>query len=269
MKKIASCLLLIGCCLGITGCDMLEYHPYDVDVNYRNINAENIEKIEARCEGKESIRFVWMGDTQRWYDETEDFVAHVNRRNDIDFVMHGGDISDFGMGREFDWVHKIMRKLRVPYVALIGNHDILGNGLDVFEAMYGPVNFSFIAGKTKIVCLNTNALEFDYSEPVPDFEFIRKEFSDTETRDYDNTVVTMHANPFGDQFNNNAAYPFQAYITRFKDLRFCLHAHTHSFSVNDYFEDGIIYYGCDAMKKRSYIVFTVTPDDYEYELVYY
>lgn len=258
---------LLGCILH--GCNLIEYHPYDVNVSYRDINKENIRKIEETCAGKTTIRFVWMGDTQRWYDETEDFVKHVNRRNDIDFVLHGGDISDFGMVKEFNWIHEDMRELNVPYVALIGNHDILGNGLYVYLAMYGPLNFSFIAGNTKFVCLNTNALEFDYSYPVPDFEFIRQEIADTEDRQYDQTIVAMHANPFGEQFNNNVAFPFQHYITVLKNMRFCLHAHTHSLMVNDYFEDGILYYGCAAMKDRCYMVFTVTPDSYEYEVVYY
>ena len=38
-----------------------------------------------------------MGDSQRWYDETADFVSHLNKRDDIDFVIHGGDVSDFGV----------------------------------------------------------------------------------------------------------------------------------------------------------------------------
>ena len=269
MKKLFKYLFVVLLAGGLFSCDLIEYHPYDVRISYENINAENIRKIEQACEGKTTLRFVWMGDTQRWYDETEDFVSHVNQRKDIDFVMHGGDISDFGMGREFNWIHEDMMKLNVPYVALIGNYDILGNGYQVYRAMYGPLNFSFVAGNTKFVCLNTNALEFDYSYPVPDFEFIRREFSDTLDREYHQSIVAMHANPFGDQFNNNVAYPFQYYITQLKNMRFCLHAHAHSLMVNDYFEDGILYYGCAAMKDRCYMVFTVTPDSYEYEVVYY
>jgi hypothetical protein len=34
-----------------------------------------------------------MGDSQRWYDETEQFVKHINRRNDIDFVITRGRVS--------------------------------------------------------------------------------------------------------------------------------------------------------------------------------
>lgn len=70
-----------------------------------------------------------------------------------------------------------MNKLNVPYVTLIGNHDVLGNGKAVFEEIFGTDNFSFIAGKTKFVCLNTNALEYDYSHPVPDFNFLNSEMT--------------------------------------------------------------------------------------------
>lgn len=37
---------------------------------------------------------------------------------------------------------------------------------------FGNPNFSFVAGDVKFLCLNTNALEYDYSTPIPDFEFI-------------------------------------------------------------------------------------------------
>ena len=38
-----------------------------------------------------------ISDTQRWYNSTEDVVKALNARGDIDFVIHGGDQSDFGV----------------------------------------------------------------------------------------------------------------------------------------------------------------------------
>lgn len=62
-------------CLFLAGCGMIDYHPYDVHISGEtNVNAHNIEKIEANCKGKTTIRFAVMGDSQRWYDATEDFV---------------------------------------------------------------------------------------------------------------------------------------------------------------------------------------------------
>ena len=167
MKKLTFLLLSAGCLLA-TSCDLIDYHPYDVRIEGEtDVNAHHIEQIEAACLGKDTIRFITMGDSQRWYDETEDFVNHVNRRDDIDFVIHGGDMSDFGLTDEFLWQRDIMNGLRVPYVALIGNHDCLGTGEETYRAVFGNPNFSFIAGRVKFVCLNTNAIEYDYSTPVP------------------------------------------------------------------------------------------------------
>ena len=68
---------------------MIDYHPYDVHISGEtNVNAHNMEKIEANCKGKTKICFAVMGDSQRWYDATEDFVKEINKRDDIDFVIH-------------------------------------------------------------------------------------------------------------------------------------------------------------------------------------
>ncbi len=249
-------------------CEMIEYHPYDGRVRGEtDINRKNIERIETACAGKSTIRFILMSDTQRWYDETEEFVKAVNKRNDIDFVIHGGDISDFGMTKEFMWQRDILNKLKIPYVVLLGNHDCLGSGIQAFEKVFGEVNFSFIAGQTKFVCLNTNALEFDYSYLIPDFDFIEQEKTDRKD-EFDKTVVAMHARPLCDQFNDKVTPFFQYSIKEFPGLQFCLHGHNHSVQENDLFNDGIMYYGICNIAKKKYYIFTLHPDEtYDYEIV--
>ena len=199
-------------CFLLSGCGMIDYHPYDVRISGETeVNAHNIERIEANCQGKTTIRFVTMGDSQRWYDETEDFVKEINKRNDIDFVIHGGDMSDFGLTKEFLWQRDIMNGLNVPYVVLIGNHDCLGTGAETYKAVFGPTNFSFIAGNVKFVCLNTNALEYDYSEPVPNFTFMEQELTNRQD-EFKKTVISMHARPYTDVFNDNVAKVFQHFV---------------------------------------------------------
>ena len=90
-------LLLSFLCLLMGSCNMIDYHPYDVRINGEtDVNSHNIAEIEQKCKDKTTIKFVTMGDSQRWYDETLDFVGEINKRDDIDFVIHGGDMSDFG-----------------------------------------------------------------------------------------------------------------------------------------------------------------------------
>ena len=256
-------------CLLLMGCDMIDYHPYDVQISGKtNINSINIARIEETCKGKNIIRFITMGDSQRWYDETEDFVETVNQRNDIDFVIHGGDMSDFGLTNEFLMQRDIMEKLNVPYVVLIGNHDCLGTGEETYKAIFGKTNFSFIAGKIKFVCLNTNALEYDYSEPVPDFSYMKKEQTDR-AEEFDKTVICMHAHPYSEVFNNNVADLFEYHVLQYPGIQFCTAAHDHSFSDRVLFDDNMHYYTSDCMKHRNYLVFTITPEGYEFEQVEY
>ena len=264
-----SLLYTISACLLLAGCDMIDYHPYDVRISGEtNVNAHNIEEIEARCLGKDTLRIVTMSDSQRWYDETEDFVEHLNQRNDIDFVIHGGDMSDFGVTNEFLWQRDIMNKLNTPYVTLIGNHDCLGTGEEAYRAIFGNPNFSFIAGRVKFVCLNTNALENDYSQPIPDFEFLENEIHNRRN-EFDKTVISMHVRPYADQFNNNVARVFERYVIEFPGIQFCTAGHEHHLFEEELFEDGIMYYMSDCMKHRNYYIFTVTPEGYEREVVYY
>lgn len=266
MRKELGILLF---CLSLWGCDVIDYHPYDVKIKgEKDVNAKNIQKIEEQCHEKSTVRFIAMGDSQRWYDETEDFVKAVNARNDIDFVIHGGDMSDFGLANEFMWQRDIMNKLKMPYVALIGNHDCLGTGEDAYIKIFGSPNFSFIAGRTKFVCLNTNAMEYDYSNPIPDFDFMEKQITERAS-EFDKTVICMHARPMSEQFNNNVAKVFELYVNQYPDVQFCVNAHAHQITADDLFGDGIIYYGSDCMKKRNYLLFTLKPDGYDYEVVYY
>lgn len=266
------CIGMICSALILCSCEQVfEYHPYELrlDEKYKHINEKNIERLRISDRNRDTVRFIAMGDTQRWYDETEDFVNAVNRRDDIDFVIHGGDISDFGLKKEYCWIHDIMSRLRVPYMAVIGNHDNLGSGREVYEAMYGALNFAFVYGGIKFVCLNTNALDYDYSIPVPDFEFIQEQIADTLEQPIHSSIAVMHTEPGNVIFNNNVKVPFQEYLKKLKNLRFCVHAHEHHLMVNDFFEDGIIYYGSDAMKNRNYLLFTVTKENYSYEVVYF
>lgn len=254
----------------LTSCDLFDYHPYDTHVKGKHhINEQNIRRIENACKGKKRIVFAVISDTQRWYDETTAAVRSINAHKDIDFVVHCGDISDFGVTKEFTIQRDILEKLSVPYVVLIGNHDCLGTGGDTYRYVFGSPNFSFNAGNTHFVCLNTNAYEYDYSVAIPDFSFIKSDYNNLPT-EITRSVVAMHAMPHSDQFNNNVADVFETEMKKYKSLQFCLCGHGHATSVEDVFNDGMLYYECGAAKSREYLLFTLNQDGtYNYEVVKY
>lgn len=258
-------LAYVAACFLMVGCEVIEYHPYDARVTgTTGVNAKNICRIEKKERGKTSFRFAMISDTQRSYDETEDVVRHLNARNDIDFVIHGGDLADFGETKEFMWARDILSRLNKPYVCLLGNHDCLGSGRNVFLKIFGEENFAFTAGDVRFICLNTNALEYDYSHPVPDFNFIERQIRDF-PEEAKRSIVVMHVPPYDVEFNNNVVRPFSMYLQQIPGLQFCLYGHNHHFEEKEFFGDGLMFYGCTCISDRAYFVVTVNEDGYEVE----
>jgi len=255
-------------------CTQFEYHPYAKGFSGEtDIHSRTLHEIESACVASDTVRFAFITDTQASYNELEDAIEYINSRKDIMFVIHGGDQTDFGLVKEFEWCRDRMADLHVPYCILLGNHDCLGTGEHTYISLYGNSNFSFNSGFVHFVCLNTNALEYDYSHPVPDLTYLRNDRLSVEginaaVKDsLSVTVAVMHAPPFDEQFNDNVAYVFQDYIKEYPGLAFGLHGHTHNTTVRDIFKDGIIYYGCANMADKVLLVFTITRNGYECETV--
>ena len=136
--------------------------------------------------------------------------------------------------------------------------------IDVYKAIYGNPNFAFTAGNVRFICLNTNAMEYDYSQPVPDFGFMEDELTNL-PEGIEKTVFLMHVKPYEFIFNNNVARVFQEYVKQFPNVQFCLYGHEHQLTVDDLFGDGILYYQCPNIGKRTYLVFTIKEGTHEYD----
>ena len=267
MRYLYLSLLILA---SLTGCHhVFEYHPYDGRISgASDINAGQIKKIEAACKDKDTLIVAFVSDSHGWFSDLRSAVSDINKRSDIDFVVHCGDITDCGTTREFERTRDIMFNLKVPFVVMIGNHDFLGTGDQVFSYLFGGLDFSFIAGRVKFVCLNTNATEYDYLAAVPNFDYMEEQITDRD-EEFDRTVVCMHARPYCEQFNNNVAKAFGHYMTLLKNTMFAVSGHNHRLEKDEIYGDGIIYYGMDTVSHGNYCIFTITPSGYEYEIVYF
>ena len=266
MKKC----LFIGITILLSSCsDLFDTHPYDVNVKGETgINAKQIAIIEQQFADKDTLRVAFISDSHYWLTDLCDEVADLNSRTDIDFVVHCGDLTQTGMTKEFILSRDILLDLRYPFVTLIGNHDFLGTGDQIYEVMYGGIDFSFIAGRLKFVCLNTNATEYDYLAAVPNFDFMEEETVKDSAR-FDRTVLVVHAPPFSDQFNNNVCKAFRRYLDFFPNLQCCIYGHEHYDTVSDLYGDGLMFYAIDSANHRNYRIFTFTPNGYEQEQIFY
>lgn len=166
---------LIFILIMLLGCNSDEYSPNQKfnRSTPTNVDAKEISALPKKA-ADSSIKIVVSGDTQRNYKESEDFVNLINARNDIDFVILNGDISDFGLLLEFNGIYKIYDKLNVPFISVIGNHDLVANGSDIYKRMFGDLNFTFNYAGIKFVCHDTNGREYNFNSTTPNMEWLRK-----------------------------------------------------------------------------------------------
>jgi hypothetical protein len=196
-------------------------------------------------------------------------VKDINSKGNIDFVLHGGDITYYGMKSEFIWMEEILEKLHIPHICLVGNHDLLGTGEIIYRHIYGEPDFSFILNRIKFICLNTNPAESSYN--VPDYNFIEQNISDSITDLYDYTIFAMHAAPpglFANEVSETAQHFYNS-ISKAKNLLFCLYAHYHTNIERDVFNDGTMHLVTDNIRDKTYLLFTLINGDYTYTIEHF
>jgi predicted MPP superfamily phosphohydrolase len=248
--------LSIPLCLGLASCDKFEFSPNEVKLeeNEQDLTRKNIEMLQQlHLEKRPSFRFAVISDTQRFYDELDDVVEALKQRSDIDFVLLTGDITDFGITKEYRWVNERLDKLHVPVLTVIGNHDCQGNGKKIYQAMYGPMDYTVNIGRNRFVFINTNSLEF--TEPVPDLDFFRAALKDTQN--FDNAFVLSHIAPYDGDFNKSLEQEF-ARISRESKVKVSIHGHQHGYTPErKFYNDGVDYLIVGSVEKRGYEEITV------------
>ena len=263
------CSSLLTGCLFSACQSIFDVHPYDMNLHgEHDINAAQIVRIRQLYNTRDTLRIAFISDTHQWYTQTKAEIADINRRKDIDFVIHCGDMTDTGTTNEFRMFRNILRDLDAPHVVLLGNHDFLGTGDQTYEWMFGPRNFSFIVGRIKFLCIDTNAMEYGRVAPVPDFDYMEREIT-ADSTDFDRTIIIMHAAPYSDEFNNNVSRVFNYYTLQFPGLMCCIYGHDHVDITHRIYEDGPMYHSIDCAQHRNYKIFTITPDGYEVERIDY
>jgi len=251
--------LLFYCLISfvIISCNSDEYSPNQIF--NRNtavaVNEKEIAELPKKTAGT-PIKIIISGDTQRSYKEAKDFVDHVNQINDIDFVILNGDISDFGLLLEFDGVLKIYNGLKVPFISVIGNHDLVANGTAIYKRMFGPLNFTFNYAGIKFVCHDTNGREYNFNGTTPNLGWLKNNLK--LESGVNNLIAISHISPFDSDFDPKLAVPYQNLLNQSPDLIASIHSHRHAKLATEYQNGtGIPFIITNAIVNRAYTIIEI------------
>ncbi|HOI32641.1 MAG: metallophosphoesterase [Bacteroidales bacterium] len=221
-------ILLLILALLMVSCDKLfEFSPYSAYVpnSRKNTTEQNLEKLLANSDSPDfkPFEFTLISDNHLFYDELQNAIEHINKHQSADFLIHGGDMTDGGLIKEYDIFQDLMEDLETPYFTVIGNHDLLANGRSIYADMFGPENYSFVYNNCKFIFFNNVVWELNFTEP--DFRWLRNELFDREQ--FTHVFVIAHIPPWTDQFFLSYFYIYNLLMTDY-NVSLSIHGHHHN-----------------------------------------
>ncbi|OFY38371.1 MAG: hypothetical protein A2309_11160 [Bacteroidetes bacterium RIFOXYB2_FULL_35_7] len=207
----------------------------------------------------------FTGDTHNFFDETEKFVSKVNQNTSIDFVIHVGDLADFGLPKQYLWANTILLKLKAPYFVVVGNHDLVGNGSQAYQEMYGAFNFSFIYAGTKFIYINTNSREFEFNGTVPDINWLGEQLKPKES--FTKAVVIFHVPSMDPDFDASLEESFTNTLASYNNVIFCIHGHLHGHAIYRSYNDSIFHVNVYGVENYKFNVIKIVNNQFEVEKV--
>jgi 3',5'-cyclic-AMP phosphodiesterase len=190
----------------------------------------------------------------------------LNNIDEVDFILLAGDISDFGLLAEFELINEMMSALTKPYIGVVGNHDVVARGEEVFERMFGPLNFSFHYGGVKFIAHNTNGKEY-LTGNVPDIAWLRSQLVSSDTSKY--FVAVSHVPPFSSDFDEKLIGPYTSLFNETPEFLVSLHGHIHTHKDGNPYNDGVRYMTTHSFDKRSFVLMQIYNGQITYKLVDY
>lgn len=244
--------------------DIFQYSPNEIVLkeDEKDLNRKNIDKILSEP-AKDTLRFLFIADTHHEYEYLDEFVSIANGINDISFVIVAGDITNFGMQFEYRTTNDLLKKLKMPYVVAVGNHDLLGNGGAVFNEMFGKLDFSFNLHGNKFIFINSNSREYNFNGKVPDIDWLYNELRETNT--YNKAFITGHVSPFDSDFDSNLETKYVNAINKTGKVKISMHGHSHSHYLGHYYNNGVDVLICSDVHSREYILCKVWDDGHTIE----
>jgi 3',5'-cyclic-AMP phosphodiesterase len=236
---------LLSACSGL-----FQYSPFDMNVSSRHINLRIISEIEAASVDfslEDTLSFAIFSDTHENYDILYDAIKHMNARQDIAFIINNGDVTNQGFAQEYKWYIEILEKSVHPLVTVIGNHDSLASGKELFERLFGPVNFTFSYGAYKFILFNNNIWE--NQDRSPDYLWLRDQLSD-----HHNNLFFAHMNLLAKDINELDRMVFEQIVDSVNTV-FAGYASAHQFV--EYTDRGIHSMISASIDKREYAIIRV------------
>lgn len=109
--------------------------------------------LKPKKESQKPFAFSVAGDNHNNIEVYLELIQKVNN-TDAAFLVDLGDTTRIGGASEYAETKSILAGLKIPYHMVIGNHDIVGDGYDIWREYFGPTYYSWDYEDTHFIVLD-------------------------------------------------------------------------------------------------------------------
>ena len=254
-KLFVVALMLLACS------DPFAVSPFEANVRseLKNTTQSNLAKIQLMDSSTGTFKIALISDSHYHFNALADAIADIQSKNDFEFIVVLGDITENGLLKEFELFHSIMAQSGIPYVTVIGNHDYLSNGSKIYEQMFGANNYTFSFRSVKFVVWDNVIWESEKEADYAWLEDVLNATSETESNVFNHVIPLSHIPPSDQQFDHHKDRFHE--LLKKHDINLSVHGHKHEFSLNHLFADDIQFLTVGSPQHRTYTELSVTPDE--------
>lgn len=255
LLPIAIAVLLWTCA------DPFAYSPFEADVRkaWRNTTEENLKLIDQLDTADGTFVVALISDSHYHFKDLEEAIEDINKKDIYSFIIVTGDLTENGLLKEYEIFRQIMNRSKIPWLTVIGNHDHLSNGTQIYQQMFGPLNYTFSFHNTKFVLWDNTIWESKKEADYTWLENVLAEENDDEgNRSQNHKILLSHIPPFDYQLIEKSDVFHE--MLKNHGVAISIHGHKHEFFYGDLFGDGMIYVTVGSPQNRNYAELHVSHD---------
>jgi predicted phosphodiesterase len=188
---------------------------------YQSLTQKNLDLLQQGSPEFKPFKVALVSDPQVVVSYLRECQREINMLDDIAFTVLAGDLTDRSLRYEFEWIARISQGFRRPILTVVGNHDGLIYGSSIYQAMFGPLNYSFVYNDVKFIMWNNNPFEWGY----PDLAWLENEIIS-----HPRVIIVAHQPP-----GSIERYPevndLWANLYKFPSVLGSIHGHLHNWGL--------------------------------------